>query len=133
MGATPHVPKRETASKDEIKCWHCNKMGHYKKYAPNCRLEVGIQNIKIDKCNKEHTLFSANDGYGLIQKQEKGVQGILSPYHTYIETCASYASIPYPHLLANLKKKERGLIGHSNAGSCGMGSSGEMGPSSRCG
>ena len=41
--------------------------------------------------------------------------------------CASYTSTPYPHLLANLKKEKRGLIGHSNARSCGMDSNGEMG------
>jgi hypothetical protein len=52
------------------------------------------------------------------------VQGILSPYHAYINTCASYSSTPcYPELLLNLKKQARGLIGHSNAGSCGMDSS----------
>ncbi len=27
-GAMPCAPKRGTASKDEIKCWHCNKMEH---------------------------------------------------------------------------------------------------------
>jgi hypothetical protein len=57
----------------------------------------------------------------------KGVQGILSPYHAYINTCASYSSTPYPELLSNLKKQARGLIGHSNAGSCGMDSSGSLG------
>jgi hypothetical protein len=54
------------------------------------------------------------------------VQGILSPYHAYINTCASYASTPYPHLLAKLKKEECGLTGHINARSCGMDSSKEM-------
>jgi len=55
------------------------------------------------------------------------VQGILSPYHAYIDTCASYSSTPYPELLSNVKKQARGLIGHSNAGSCGMDSSGSLG------
>jgi hypothetical protein len=46
----------------------------------------------------------ADDGYGLIQKQEKGVWGILSPspHHAYIDTCASYSSTPYNELLLNL-------------------------------
>ena len=55
------------------------------------------------------------------------MQGILSPYHTYINTCASYSSTPYLELLSNLKKQARGLIGHSNTGSCGMDSSGSLG------
>ncbi len=55
------------------------------------------------------------------------MQGILSPYHAYIDTCASYSSTPYPELLLNLKKQARGLIGHSNAESCGMDSSGSLG------
>ncbi len=57
----------------------------------------------------------------------KGVRGILSPYHAFIDTCASYSSTPYPELLSNLKKQARGLIGHSNAGLCGMDSSGSLG------
>jgi hypothetical protein len=101
---------------------------HYKNECPKLRvLDAGIQNFNIDDCNEEHNLFSANDGYRLVQKQAKGVQGILSPYHAYIDTCASYASTPYPELLLNLKKKLRWLIGHSNAGLCGMDLSGLLG------
>jgi hypothetical protein len=88
---------------------------------------MGIQNFNIDGCNKGRNLFLANDGYGLVQKQAKGVRGILFPYHTYIDTCTSYASTPYLELLSNLKKELRGLIGHSNAGLCGMDSSGLLG------
>ncbi len=55
------------------------------------------------------------------------MRGILSPHHMYIDTCASYASTPYAHLLTNLKKQAHGLMGHSNAGSCSMSLSGEMG------
>jgi hypothetical protein len=47
---------------------------------------------------------------------QKGLRGILLPHHVYIDTCASYASTPYPHLLKNLKKEERALVGHSNMG-----------------
>jgi hypothetical protein len=102
-------------------------MGHYKNKCLELQvLVLGIQ-INIDKCNKEHALFYSNDGYDLIQKQEKGVQGILSPYHAFIDMCTSYASTLYPHLLTNLKNEKCRLIGHSNAGSCGKYSSGEMG------
>jgi hypothetical protein len=45
----------------------------------------------------------------------------------YINTCARYSSTPYPELLSNLKKQVHGLIGYSNAGSCGMDYSGSLG------
>jgi hypothetical protein len=67
-------------------------------------LNTGVQNLNIDDYKEEHNLFSAEDGYRLIQKQAKGVRGILSPYHAHIDTCASYSSTPYPELLSNLKK-----------------------------
>jgi hypothetical protein len=48
--------------------------GYYKNECPELRaLEEGVQNFNIDNCHKEHNLFSANDGFGLVQKQEKGV------------------------------------------------------------
>jgi hypothetical protein len=122
-GGTSRGPK----SNDEVECWHCGGL-HFKSECPELKLlDTGIQNLNINDCSKEHNLFSANDGYGLVQNQAKGVQGILSPYHAYIDTCASYSSTPYPELLLNLKKQACGLIGHSNAGSCGMDSSGSLG------
>jgi hypothetical protein len=45
----------------------------------------------------------------------------------YINTCATFANTPYLHLLTNLKKEERALMGHSNMGLGGMDMSGEMG------
>ena len=90
-------------------------------------LDVGVQNLNVDDCDEEHNLFSADDGYGLVQKQVKGVRGILSPYHAYIDTCASYSSTLCPELLSNLKKQARGIIGHSNKGSRGMDTSGSLG------
>ncbi len=45
----------------------------------------------------------------------------------YIDTCASNISTPYPHLLTDVKKEGHGLIGHSNAGTCRMDSSGKLG------
>jgi hypothetical protein len=113
--------------KKDIKCYHCGS-SHYKNKCPKLKfLDLGVQNLNIDDCNDEHNLFLANDGYGFVQKQVKGVQGILSSYHAYINTCASYSSTPYPELLSNLKKQVRGLISHSNAGLCGMDSSGSLG------
>jgi hypothetical protein len=58
---------------------------------------------------------------------QKGIHGILLPHHVYIDTCTSYASTPYPHLLKILKKEERALVGHSNMGLGGMEMSSEMG------
>jgi hypothetical protein len=125
--ATSRGPKRDSANKGKIECWHCGGV-HYKNECPELRtMDAGIQNFNIDDCNKEHNLFSADDGYGLVQKQEKGVRGILSLYQAYIDTFTSYASTPYPELLSNLKKELCGLIGHSNAGLCGMDSSGLLG------
>ena len=56
------------------------------------------------------------------------MQGILSKYHLFINTCASYASTPYREHLGNVEVHEHaGLVGHSNAGSCGMDTTGNMG------
>jgi hypothetical protein len=118
---------RGPKSKGEVKCWHCGGP-HFKNECSELKLlNTGVQNLNIDDCNEEHNLFSAEDGYRLVQKQAKGVRGILSPYHAHIDTCASYSSTPYPELLSNLKKQACGLIGHNNAGLCGMDSSGSLG------
>ena len=59
--------------KKDVKCFHCNGP-HYKADCPELKLlESGIQNLNIDDCKEEHNLFSADDGYGLVQKQVKGV------------------------------------------------------------
>ncbi len=55
------------------------------------------------------------------------MRGILLEHHMYIDTCASYASTPYPHLLENMKKQMHGLVGHSNARLCRIDTTGEMG------
>ncbi len=126
-GALHGGSKKDSASKGGVDCWHCGG-AHYKSKWPDLKKpDAGIQNIAINNCDEEHNLFSADDGCGLVQKQAEGVRGILSPYRAYIDTCASYSSTPYLELLANLKKEPRGLIGHSNAGSCGMDSSGSLG------
>jgi hypothetical protein len=126
-GSAPCGPKRDSTNKGKINCGHCGGP-HYKNECPKLReLDAGVQSFNINDCDEEHNLFLANNGYGLVQKQAKGVQGILSPYHAYINTCASYASTPYPELLLNLKKELRGLIGHSTAGLCRMDLSGLLG------
>ncbi len=114
----------------EVVCWHCAQTGHYKS---NCLLlkeidqQHGMQNFLTEECNEGHNLFSANDGWTLVQKGKKGVQGILFPYHVFINTCASYVSTPHKSFLKNLRLQEHGLVGHSNAGSCGMDEAGTMG------
>jgi hypothetical protein len=68
-GGTPCGPK----SKGEIKYWHCSGP-HFKNECPELKLlGTGVQNFNMDDCSEEHELFSADDGYGLIQKQAKGV------------------------------------------------------------
>ena len=69
----------------------------------------GVQNMCVEE---------AEDGHGLAQEQV--VRGILSEDHAYVDTCATYASTPYPELISNIRKEKRGLIGHTNAGSTGM-------------
>ena len=56
-------------------------------------LDSGVQNLSVDDCDEYHNLSLADDGYGygFNQIQAKGVHGILSPYHAYIDTCASYS------------------------------------------
>ena len=64
---------RGLRSKGEVKCWHCGR-SHFKRKCPKLKLlDAGIQNLNIDNCNKEYSLFSAGDGYGLVQEQAKGV------------------------------------------------------------
>jgi hypothetical protein len=70
-GDTSRGPK----SKGKVKCWHCGGP-HFKNECPKLKLkllDMGVQNLNIHNCSEEHNLFSANNGYGLIQKQAKGV------------------------------------------------------------
>jgi hypothetical protein len=59
--------------------------------------------------------------------QIKGAESILIPNHLYINTCASYPSMPYAHLLINLMEQLRGLCGHTNSGSTMMDMAGDLG------
>jgi hypothetical protein len=64
---------RGSKSKGKVECWHCGGL-HFKNVCPELKLlDMGIQNLNLDDCSKEHNLFSADDDYGLIQKQAKGV------------------------------------------------------------
>jgi hypothetical protein len=66
-GRTLHGPKKD------IKCFHCDGP-HYKSKCPDLKLlDAGVQNLNIGDCSEAHSLFSADDGYGLVQKQAKGV------------------------------------------------------------
>jgi hypothetical protein len=120
---------------DKITCHHCGKKGHYKSSCPELRAaEQGVQNVSQggeavanaptagvqNVCVEE-----AEVGLGLAQKQ--GVPSILSRDHVYIDTCATYASTPYPELLSDIKREKRGLIGHTNAGSTDMEMTGSLG------
>ena len=92
-----------------VECWHCGRP-HFKSECPELKLlDTGVQNLNIDDCSEEHSLFLADDGNGLVQKQAKGVDGI-PPYHAYIYTYASYSSTPYPEL--SLKPEETGSWAH---------------------
>ena len=92
-------------------CWHCGKTGHLCKKCPELQqLEIGVDNLNIEDCDDAHALFSTEAGCKkkectLVQRNAKGVQGILPPDHLYINTCASYPSTPYPEILSNIKTK----------------------------
>ncbi len=70
-GRAPHGPKRDSANKGEIECWHCSR-AHNKNECPKLKtLDTGVQKFNINDCDKEHNLVLTNNGYGLVQKQAK--------------------------------------------------------------
>ncbi len=122
-GSGAKKPAGTATPTTEVVCWHCTQTGHYKSdflLLKEIDQQYGVQNFSIEECNKGHNLFAADDGWTLIQKGKKGVRGILSPYHVFIDTCASYASTLHKSFLENLRLQEQGLVGHSSAGSCGI-------------
>jgi hypothetical protein len=75
-------------------------------------------------------LSKKDKGLAIVQdeeKEEKEVKGILSKCHLHINMCASYASTPYHDHLGNVEVQECSLVGHSNAGLCGIDTAGDMG------
>ena len=117
----------------DIDCWHCGKRGHHCSDCPELQvqeLDVGVQNLHMGDYEDKQGLFLSGEDKGLAFTQkggEQGVRGILSKYHVYIDTCTSYSSTPYQELLKNIEQQKRGLVGHSNAGSCGMDKGGDLG------
>ncbi len=49
-----------------IDCRHCGKLGHYKMSCPKLQIE-GVQNLNIEDCVQEHSLFLADDDYKMFQ------------------------------------------------------------------
>ncbi len=105
-GSGAKKPTGATTPTTEVVCWHCTMTGYYKSDCPLLKefdQQYGVQNFSIKECNEGHILFAVDDGWTLIQKGKKGVQGILSPYHVFYNTCASYASTPHKSFLENLR------------------------------
>jgi hypothetical protein len=124
------VQERKVMNAMDIKCWHYSKKGHYQGNCLEQKVESaddGIQNFTIDEFNDDHGLFLANKEDEYMFMQNKGAESVLSPDHLYINTCASYPSTPYAHLLDNLMKKLHGLRGHTNSGSTTMDMAGNLG------
>jgi hypothetical protein len=66
-------PKRDDVNKGKVNCWHCGRPHNKSECSKLKALDKGIQNFNINDCNKEHNLFLADNGYGLVQKQAKAV------------------------------------------------------------
>ncbi len=113
----------------DIKCWHWSKKGHYQSNCPKLKVEGaddGIQNFTIEEFDDGHGLFLVNEEDEWMFVQNKGAESILSLDHLYIDTCASYPSTPYAHLLDNPMKQLCSLCGHSNSRSTTLDMAGNL-------
>jgi hypothetical protein len=118
-------------------CWHCGDAKHRKADCPKLKaLEEGTDNLNIaDQGGSppapELVFDNFNiheEGISMLQRgAERRGPSILKANHLYVDTCASYASTPYPEILTSVERKSRGLVGHGNAGSTVMGESGTLG------
>jgi hypothetical protein len=124
------VQEGKVMNSKDIECRHCSKKGHYQSNCPKVKVEGaddGIKNFTIEEFDDGHGLFLADKEDECMFVQNKGAESILSPDHLYIDTCASYPSMPYAHLLDNLMKQLHGLRGHTNSGSTAMDMAGNLG------
>jgi hypothetical protein len=57
-------------------------------------VDVVVQNLIIDICEEVYSLLSAYKGWVIIvqeeEKEKRGVRGMVSEHHEYIDTCANY-------------------------------------------
>ncbi len=84
-------------------------------------INVGVQNLNIANCEEGHDLFlfKKDEDLAIVQDKErgeKGVQGVASMYHLYIDTCASYVSTPYCELLENMEVQKMRPCGTQQCG-----------------
>jgi hypothetical protein len=82
-------------------------------------LDTGVQNLIIDDCSENTVCYRPTMATGLFRSRQKECEASFHP--------TTRTSTHYPEILSNLKKQACGLIGHINAGSCGMDSSGSLG------
>jgi hypothetical protein len=114
----------------DIECWQCSKKGHYQSNCPKLKVEGtddGVRNFTIEEFNDGYSLFSTNKEDKCMFMKNKGAELIILLDHLYINTCASYPSMPYAHLLDNLMKHLRGFCSHTISRSTTMDMADDLG------